>query len=742
MTRARGEGDRCASGTRCLARALWTGASSLAILLAAGVPAAFAGPDAHATAVGPAPVSQPLQLVLPLVARDAGLSQLAAAVSTPGSRAYAHYESISRLSRRFGATPRTRRRVLAYLRAAGATDVKIDATGLFADATMTAGRAERVFATPLARFRSPRATRFIAPRTGVGIPSGLRGLVQAVIGLDTRLLAAPGRSTPGRLGMDDRAGLRAHAASPPTSAFPRTGTPSGCSAGLGAGEVGGDPATAGFTPNQYLAAYGFDQLHGAGFGGQGERVALIEIDGFNDSDIAAFAQCFGLHIPALNAFGVGVHHPLPPGGESTLDLEALDAAAPELKAIDVYETNADAAGTLKAMTAPLQNRGREPQVISASLGLCEPAVYLAVGPRGIVATEEALEMAAISGVTFLAASGDSGSADCTGPNGSPVDRLAVNYPASSGWATGVGGTNLLLDPANGISTQVVWNDAGVQPGSAAGGGSSDLFRRPFYQAGTVKSRFRAVPDVSMLADIIPGYAVYCSARSDCLNAGNSNPWQAVGGTSASTPLLAGGLALVDQELSAHKRQALGLVNPLLYELGRSSTLSRAVFDDVLAYGNDVGPFISGNGRPLGCCTASRGYDLASGWGSLNLPSFALLALARQPAQLALSLPAHQRPLKHRQILATLICSGPCQVGAYAVVRIARKRAFTVTSRVYRFRSGGARTIVVRLSAQQLRRLRGAVAGHHAITATVFGVILDSGHRVEFQTAGRTLVIGG
>jgi subtilase family serine protease len=675
--------------------------------------------------------------VLPLVAQDAGLSRLAAEVTTPGSAQYAHYQSIPQLSGRFGATPAIRRRALAYLRVAGATDVRIDATGLFADATMTAGRAERLFATPLARFRAAHDTRFIAPLSNVGVPRGLRGAVRAVIGLDTRPLAAPVRVRP-----DRRADLRAHAAAQPSTAFPRTGTPSGCSAGVAAGEVGGNPATAGFTPNQYLTAYGFDQLHSAGVSGQGERVALIEIDGFKHSDIAAFAQCFGLHLPSLAGFGVGVRHPLAPGGESTLDLEALDAAAPDLKAIDVYETSANAANTLEAMTAPLQNRGREPQVISASLGLCEPAIYLAVGARGIEATQASLEMAAVSGVTFLAASGDSGSADCTGSDGFPIDRLAVNYPAGSPWVTGVGGTNLLLDPANGITTQVVWNDASVQPGSAGGGGSSVLFRRPFYQDGTVKAKSRALPDVSLLADIIPGDAFYCSAHGDCINSSNSNPWQAVGGTSAATPLLAGGFALVDQELKLHQRQALGLVNPLLYQLGRSSTLNRAVFDDVLSFGNDVGPYIPGNGQPLGCCSATPGYDRASGWGSINLASFAPIALLTQPAQIAVSLPGHQRPVKHGQLLATLSCTGPCQVGAYAVVRIARKKPFAVESRVYRFRSGGERNLVVRFSRPQLGRLRAALAAHRRTTATVFGVSIAGSKRVEFQTAGRTLVIRG
>ena len=695
-----------------------------------------ASPVARASAVGPAPPSQPLALVLPLVVHDAGLAKLAQEVSTPGSPLYAHYESIQLSARRFGASLGTRNRVLHYLRKAGATDVRIDATGLFAYATMTAARAERAFATPLTTFRSARHTQFVAPDTTVGIPPPLRGVAQAVIGLDTQPLSGPRRAVAS--GRDHLA----HAAAQPTSAFPRTGTPSGCTAGRSAGELGGDAATAGFTPNQYLTAYGFDQLQNSGFSGQGERVALIEIDGFKASDINVFAQCFGLHVPPLKAFAVGVKHILAPGGESTLDIEALDAAAPDLKAIDVYESNSSAADTLEAMTAPLQNHGRQPQVISASLGLCEPAVFAAIGVKGIEATEEALQIAALSGVTFLASSGDSGSADCIGAQGFPIDRLAVNYPASSDWVTGVGGTNLLLNPANQVTDQVVWNDTDIQPGSAAGGGSSALFRRPFYQDATVTAASRAVPDVSMLADIIPGYAVFCSAQGDCINAENSNPWQSVGGTSASTPLLAGGFALVDQELRMHDRQDLGLANPLLYQLGRSATLSSQVFDDVVTYGNDVGPFIPGNGRPLGCCTAIRGYDRASGWGSVNLALLAPLAVSMQPPQIGLSLPGGQRPIGRRQILARLSCTGPCRIGAYAVVTIAHKKPFAVESSVFGIGAKASRTIPIKFSRKEMGRLRSAAAAHRGITATVFGVLITGRRRIEFQTGGRKLKLTG
>ena len=60
-------------------------------------------------------------------------------------------------------------------------------------------------------------------------------------------------------------------------------------------------------------------------------------------------------MPAINGYGVGLKRPLAPGGETTLDLEVLDATAPDLKAIDVYESQARASDVLLSLTAPLQD---------------------------------------------------------------------------------------------------------------------------------------------------------------------------------------------------------------------------------------------------------------------------------------------------------------------------------------------------------------------------------------------------
>ncbi len=726
-------------------RRAYAAGGAFLLVLCAAPPALAAGVQAHLTKVGAAPAAQSLELVLPLQADRAALRRLAVAVTTPGSPQYGRYESITQLARRYGAPAGARGRVVGYLRGAGARDVNVDVTGLFADATMTAGLAERLFATPLAQFRADRGARFVAPATvgaaaAVRLPPALRGLVTGVIGLDTRSLLPLSARRPARASRRPHAG--AHITSQPSSARPHSGTSSGCPGGVG---------SLGFAPNQYLTAYGYDALHNAGLAGQGERVALIEIDGFKYSDIRAFASCFGLGIPVLNGFGVGVSKLLTPGGEATLDLEVLDAAAPGLKSIDVYETRASAANTLRALTAPLHNP-QKPQVISASLGLCEQALFHAVGKIGIETTEGALEMAAASGITILASSGDQGSADCTGPDGAPIHRLAVNYPASSSWVTGVGGTNLVLNAANQISSQIVWNDDGDQPGSAGGGGASAFFRRPNYQGPSTASKARAVPDVSMLGDIMPGYAIYCSVAGDCINPGNSNPWLTVGGTSASTPLLAGGLAIVDEVLHLHHKQDLGLVNPLLYSAARTR-VGASIFYDVTAIGNDVGPDIPGNGRPLGCCKAHVGYDEASGLGSLNLTGVARLAIDAQPlvVSVGLSLPAHQKPVRAREILATVACSGPCLMGADAKVAVGRSKPFEVASRVFRMRLRGRRTIALHFSGRQLGRLRSALAAGRAILATVrgvlfdrtvYGVLAEPAGTIQKRTGASTLTITG
>jgi subtilase family serine protease len=688
-----------------------------------------------------------LALEFPLKVDGQGLARFATGVSTPGSAEYGRYASIPWLSRHFGASAATRARTLAWLRAHGATQVRIDPTGLFADATMRAGSAERLFGTSLSSFHGNAtsvsgAYDFVAPTAHPRVPAALRGAVTGIVGLDTQRLSnqGPVRASASARRRADRTASQAKVARQvtpvPSSGYStRSGTPTGCAQAV---------AGPGFTPNQYLDAYGYQPLQAAGFAGQGERVALIEIDGFRTSDVRAFAACYGLATPPIDAFRVRVPHQLAPGGEATLDLELLDAAAPGLKEIDVYESQATATDVLRALTDALASRGRKPDVISASLGTCEADVRAAIGSAGMDTVEQTLQLAAATGVSVIAASGDSGSTGCLSPQGAPLDALGVDFPASSPWVTGVGGTNLTLSAVNTMTdptaNQVVWNDEPTLAG--AGGGGTSLFPRPSYQNGLQTSSRREVPDVSMLADPLPGYEIYCTATTDCISSSQPNPWIAFGGTSAATPLLAGGLALIDQDLRMHGQTDLGFVNPLLYSTDRSTTAA-ATISDVVSGSNDISAQLFG--RALGCCNARTGYDEASGLGSVNVSGLAAVARARVSKQVTvgLTLPSQSHPIAAGHLLATVSCTGECLMGAYAQIQIgSSSKPLTAYSTAYELVSKRQRTIDIPLGSSIKNAVTTALGRHERVVATVHGALIDLSGEIEHQTAGKQLAITG
>jgi len=294
-----------------------------------------------------------------------------------------------------------------------------------------------------------------------------------------------------------------------------------------------------------------------------------------------------------------------------------------------------------------------------------------------------------------------------------------------------------LNSANQITAQDVWNDAPVSV-AAAGGGVSQLFHRPSYQDGFVTRNRRIVPDVSMLADPLPGYDIYCTAKGECINNGNSNPWIPFGGTSAASPLLAGGIALVDESLRLHHRQDVGLANPLLYQIDHSPEAA-SVFSDVVTGDNDLGASLGG--KLLGCCTAGVGFDYASGLGSVNLAALSFVASTIVPKIVAVSLSVPgQEPVQRGHLTAKVSCSGRCLLAAYAAVAVARAKSFEVFSDVALLKQKGRKTLQLKFSSRQLRQLRGALSRREKITATVFGVILDPGGNIERATRGTKLRI--
>jgi len=555
--------------------------------------------------------------VIGLKRRQRALERFVERVSSPSSPNYRHFATPAEIDRRYGASAGARGAVLRYLRRRG-HHASIGPDGAFAETTVPVAAAQRLFRTRLGTFRARDGARFLAPVRPPHLPAPLRPYVTVVLGLDGGRLKTEPRSPAVRPG-----GVAAAADAGVGSGYAqRTGTAKGCPAGL---------AQPGFAPNQYRRAYGYPGRHRLRRDGAGQRVALISIAPFRRSDITTFASCFGLRAPPTRVIEV-TGRPAPPGPselEATLDVEMVSAAAPGLRSVDVYQSPETPAGLVRQFAEPLHRGRPRPNVLSTSIVSCEPNWGGALGAVRLI--DHAIAADSAAGVSVLAAAGDTGSSGCAlgVSNGGALGILAAAYPASSPNVTGVGGTNLRLDSANRLRSEALWNDE-PQRFSAGGGARSLLFGRPrFQRLSGIPGPARSTPDVAMLADPMPGYLIYCTAAPICpLAAGQpGGGFFSTGGTSAASPLLAGGIARADQRAGARGEPPLGALNPLIYQLGRKPR--RRALHDIRRGSNDLGAYIpsaAGGGAPLGCCKAKPGYDGASGWGSIDIAAFSRAAL--------------------------------------------------------------------------------------------------------------------
>lgn len=569
--------------------------------------AAIAPAGAAAQSNGPSSVDELLEVVFEL-RHDTGAHRFARQVSDPASPRYRQYQSPSALIKAFGATTKAKRAAVRWADANG-LDVTVGATGTFAYARATPEQVRGAFGGATAR------TAGAGVDATPDVPEELRGAVTAVSVSDGRPVVEPQAAQP----------RQAAPTVPPASRLDRTGTPAGCPEGV---------ATGGFTPNQYLQAYGHADLHEGGLTGKGVRVGVVEIDGYSRTDVDTFTACFGIKTPPINRRTVGIDGPLPPGVETPLDLQVLSAAAPGVDAIDVYEGGSSTLGILLSfLDATMRGEKTRADVVSISLGGCETNDSLDTGAARTL--NEAFAIAASAGISTFVSSGDQGSTPCTGINRVPIPAFSASFPASSQWVTAVGGTNVALDAENRITREIVWNESADGAWAAGGGGFSAMFGRPWYQRETKAlapsldgGTTRIVPDIAALADNAPGYAYFCTG-TECAEELGREGWQTVGGTSAAAPLMAAGAALANEAAARAGQPNVGFVNPLIYDLATSKRATRYV-RDVTVGSNDVGVLMAppvGTGTPLGCCDAAKGFDEVTGWGSLQVAAFSDAAVA-------------------------------------------------------------------------------------------------------------------
>jgi subtilase family serine protease len=127
-----------------------------------------------------------------------------------------------------------------------------------------------------------------------------------------------------------------------------------------------------------------------------------------------------------------------------------------------------------------------------------------------------------SGIAVTASSGDGG--------------YGVEYPAASPYVVAVGGTTLNLTSSNTYSSESAWSSAGRGCSAYETANSWQTAVSDWSQTGCGTKR--GVADVSADADPNTGAAVYDSTRYQ-----GQSDWFQVGGTSLSSPLIAGVFAL-------------------------------------------------------------------------------------------------------------------------------------------------------------------------------------------------------
>jgi hypothetical protein len=383
-------------------------------------------------------------------------------------------------------------------------------------------------------------------------------------------------------------------------------------------------------PGDFYTIYDVNPLLTSSINGSGIKIAVAGQTDVSIADITAFRAASGLSVnnPTVKLYGTDPGTPLTNGTaddetEADLDLEWSGAVAPS--ASIVYANSTD---VINSLTQIIDNDLAP--IATISYGLCEAGT----GQSDLDSINALLMQANAQGQTVVAASGDEGATDCEGSTSTTATTgLAVDFPASSPYVTGIGGTSFnegagtYFNSTNGsfegsaISyiPEAVWNESATNGIEGGGGGLSAFFTKPSWQVGTgVPNDFaRDVPDVSLSADPDHDGYLLCSQNS-CTNGfidASAGTLDIVGGTSVGAPAFAGILALVEQKIGT----SIGNANPTIYALA-NSTYYTNVFHDVTV-GDNAMPCTAGstdcpNGGNIGY-DATVGYDLASGWGSVD-----------------------------------------------------------------------------------------------------------------------------
>jgi subtilase family serine protease len=437
-----------------------------------------------------------------------------------------------------------------------------------------------------------------------------------------------------------------------------------------------------YSPAQIAGAYGVDNLHAQGLMGEGQTIVLVDSYGsptaandikfFHDTYFAGlpdpnFTEVYPFGNPTANytcTKSRGLSGPCSAANwsfEATLDIEWAYAMAPMAHIVLLATPPAETLGVpgLPNMFKGIQmaiDQYPGGTVFSQSFGLAENT-FGGAALNQMQAFGQTYQNGINKGDSFLASSGDEGNGgnDKNHKLSGVYSFNVVGFPAVSPLVTAVGGTQLMLGwtlaptstnaqafAPSATNTEALWNECGFFGGGncVTGGGTSNFFPAPSWQSSqqSVNHGMRSIPDLSWDAAVNGGVLVYITAYPTAIRPG----WHVTGGTSASSPQMAGVIALANEWRSNIHKAPLGDLGPHIYALGNAAapdstfdgTSTSSVFRDIVPQtfvGPDGTTITLDNNQwtdPAPPFFATPGYDLTTGFGSPHADRF-VAALAGQ-----------------------------------------------------------------------------------------------------------------
>jgi subtilase family serine protease len=563
----------------------------------------------------------------PTAEQKAELDALVQAQQTPGSPEFHQWLTPAEYAGLFGLSSSDLAKVAGWLTSQGFNVERVGNSHTSITFSGTAAQVENAFHTEMQQYVVDGEKHF-SNATDLSVPAALGGVVLSVRNLDD---------------FRPQPQVRYHTA----------------------GADGARPAFTGaqtdqhfLTPDDVATIYDITPAYNLGDTGSGVTIAVVGQSAINVADIENFQKAMGFTVkdPTVILVPASGTSAISPGDESESDLDLeYSGGVGRGASIDFVYT-----GTSENVFDSLQYAIENDiaPILSMSYGACEQTV----SASNFTALEGILEQGASQGQSLIAAAGDDGSTSCYGEttlSSTEQEELSVNYPASSGYATGLGGTEF---PANDVEAsnstywkqasgsdvissalsyipEQVWNDdsaaIAAQYGaqyalSAGGGGVSTLASRPSWQtgvAGLASGNFRLVPDISLDSSADNAGYLYCTSDTSAWSTGqkascnsgfrdsSTQDLTVAGGTSFAAPIFAGMLSVINQKTASSGE---GVAASMLFKLAGNAATYALAFHDITSGSNKCTAgtkYCSTAGASEYPATAD--YDEASGLGSVD-----------------------------------------------------------------------------------------------------------------------------